>query len=122
MSKSRAEKFALLSNAERLRILNQLSPGANPVQVLQELKYNWEWNARPEQMTPGSPGAAINRLDWVTWLILAGRGFGKTRTGAEYVRQCVCGPTPLVGGTHGRIALIAETASDAGALQISCYG
>ncbi len=38
----------------------------------------WEQIARPEQIAP--PG------DWSTWLILAGRGWGKTRTGAEWFR------------------------------------
>lgn len=45
--------------------------------------------------------------DWLTWLISAGRGFGKTRTGAESVRELV------QSGQYGRIALVAETAADA---------
>lgn len=45
--------------------------------------------------------------DWRTWLILAGRGFGKTRTGAEWVREQV------EKGICKRIALIAPTAADA---------
>jgi phage terminase large subunit-like protein len=44
---------------------------------LERLAYDWKQWARPEQMAP--PG------NWTTWLILAGRGFGKTRTGAEQV-------------------------------------
>jgi phage terminase large subunit-like protein len=43
-----------------------------------ERKYRWSLHARPQQIPP--PG------DWAYWLILAGRGFGKTRTGAELVR------------------------------------
>ncbi len=43
--------------------------------------WQWDKNARPEQKVP--PG------DWRIWLILAGRGFGKTRTGAETIRQWV---------------------------------
>jgi hypothetical protein len=46
-------------------------------------------------------------------LILAGRGFGKTRTGAEWVRQNLCGDTPLTGGRWRHIAIIAETAANA---------
>src|SRR3954470_17299716 len=67
----------------------------------------WDWGtwARPNQIAP--PG------DWLTWLILAGRGFGKTRTGSEWVRSIVCGSTPLAAGTHSCIALVAETAADA---------
>ncbi|WP_294538093.1 terminase family protein [uncultured Rhodoblastus sp.] len=46
---------------------------------LESLKTLWPFWARPEQLIP--PG------DWVFWLPLAGRGWGKTRTGAETVRQ-----------------------------------
>lgn len=42
-------------------------------------KYDWQAMARPEQRIPEGP--------WRIWLIVAGRGFGKTRTGAETVRQ-----------------------------------
>jgi predicted phage terminase large subunit-like protein len=54
--------------------------------------------ARPEQIPPDG--------DWDIWLILAGRGWGKTRTGAQWVREAV------QNGAR-RIALIGETASDA---------
>lgn len=46
-------------------------------------------------------------------MVLAGRGFGKTRIGSEWIRKNVCGPTPLSGGRYGRIALVAETGADA---------
>jgi hypothetical protein len=67
---------------------------------LKELRYGWrEVRARAAQLAP--PG------NWRTWLLLAGRGFGKTRTGAEWVLEQVW--------EHGRrrIALIAPTAADA---------
>lgn len=69
------------------------------------LRWNWRFWAREEQLEPEG--------DWLTWLILAGRGFGKTRTLAETVRGWACGSTPLAGGRYKRIALIAETAADA---------
>jgi phage terminase large subunit-like protein len=68
-------------------------------------KFDWSHAARPNQLAPDG--------DWSNWLILAGRGFGKTRTGAEWVRSQVCGSTPLTGGTYRHIALVAETAADA---------
>lgn len=68
------------------------------------LRWNWRFWAREEQLEPEG--------DYLTWLILAGRGFGKTRTLAETVRGWVCGQTPLNGGRYRRIALIAETAAD----------
>lgn len=69
------------------------------------LLHDWRFWARPNQIEPAG--------DWDGWLILAGRGFGKTRTGAEWVRDNVCGSTPHSGGKYGRIALVAETAADA---------
>ena len=71
----------------------------------ENLKWDWDFWARPEQMLP--PG------DWLTWLVLAGRGWGKTKTGAEAVRRLVCGSTPLAPGQYGRIAIVAETSADA---------
>ena len=65
---------------------------------LTALLYQWEHWARETQRTP--PG------DWRVWLILAGRGFGKTRTGAEFVRERV------EAGTAQHIALVGATASD----------
>ena len=57
------------------------------------LQWDWEMKARPEQLIP--PGK------WAYWLILAGRGFGKTRTGAETVREWVktCRYVNLIGAT-----------------------
>ena len=69
------------------------------------LEFDWGFWGRPEQIAP--PGT------WDNWLILAGRGFGKTRTGAEWVRANMCGDTPLTGGRWGHVALVAESAADA---------
>lgn len=62
--------------------------------------FDWrsELNARPNQVAPDG--------NWTTWLILAGRGFGKTRTGAEWVRERV------ESGLSKRIALIGKTPAD----------
>lgn len=60
--------------------------------------YDWTVWARPAQLAP--PG------DWRVWLILAGRGFGKTRSGAEWVRQ------QIEAGAASRIALVGATAAD----------
>jgi phage terminase large subunit-like protein len=61
--------------------------------------HDWAQWARDSQLPP--PG------DWRVWLLLAGRGFGKTRTGAELVRARVGSRTAR------RIALVAPTAADA---------
>ncbi len=85
--------LALLPEADRLEIIASLTE----VQA-EELLVDWRQWARPQQIAPDG--------DWQTWLVLAGRGFGKTRTGAEWVRE------KAMAGC-GRIALIAPTASDA---------
>jgi phage terminase large subunit-like protein len=100
MNLSRAQIIAALPDDEREDILSKLS-----LEEKAYLRYNWKFWARPDQTLPIG--------DWNTWLVLAGRGFGKTRMGAETVRHWVCGDTPLSRGSYGRIALVAETSSDA---------
>ena len=69
------------------------------LEQLQKWRSSWrQWIARDEQLAP--PG------DWRTWLVLAGRGAGKTRSGAEWVREQVAAGCQ-------RIALVAPTAADA---------
>ena len=92
--------LASLDEEEREKYLQTLS-----IEAKAQLKYTWEFWARPNQLEPEG--------DWHTWLILAGRGFGKTRTGAETIRNWVCGSTPLSKGRCSRIALVAETGADA---------
>ena len=64
----------------------------------ERLLRRWDVWGRPEQQPP--PG------EWRTWLILAGRGWGKSRTGAEWVRAMA------TRGRAKRIALVARTAAD----------
>lgn len=54
---------------------------------LAALEYAWPIWARPEQLPP--PRGIDGNPDWRTWLILTGRGWGKTRTSAECVRSRV---------------------------------
>ena len=68
-------------------------------QLVNALENSWVAVARPNQLPP--PG------DWQIWVLLAGRGFGKTRTLAEWV----CDQVAL--GRASRIALVAATAADA---------
>lgn len=46
---------------------------------------------------------------WRTWVVMGGRGAGKTRAGAEWVRSMVEGPMPLDPGLCRRVALVGET-------------
>src|SRR4029077_21083117 len=64
----------------------------------EEIEHDWLFGAREEQRPPEG--------DWRVWLYLAGRGAGKTRSGAEWVRAQVA-----LG--RRRIALVAPTAADA---------
>ena len=61
------------------------------------LEYDWRFWARPNQLAPGGV--------WSTWLALAGRGFGKTEAGAQWVRE-----REAAGARQ--IALVAETQKD----------
>jgi phage terminase large subunit-like protein len=63
------------------------------------LLHDWSFWARPSQLPPEG--------QWRVWLLLAGRGFGKTRTGAELVRSRVAARSAR------RLALIAPTLADA---------
>jgi predicted phage terminase large subunit-like protein len=65
---------------------------------LSQLEHCWAFWARPNQKPP--PG------DWFVWLILAGRGFGKTRTGAETINMWA------ESGACRRMALVGRTATD----------
>ncbi len=68
--------------------------------------FDWRRVARPKQLPPGSPGADSQRTDWRYWLLMSGRGFGKTRTGAEAVREQVRE------GRRRYIAFVAPTLDD----------
>jgi predicted phage terminase large subunit-like protein len=69
------------------------------------LLHQWEfWPRHKGQIRPAG--------DWRIWLLLAGRGFGKTRTGAEYVRAMV------ESRQARRIALVAPTALDARSIMV----
>lgn len=65
--------------------------------------YEWDWArwARPDQLPPHG--------DWFSWLVMGGRGAGKTRTGAEWVRGVALGRPPFASEPIGRIALVGET-------------
>jgi phage terminase large subunit-like protein len=51
-------------------------------------------------------------IPWSTWLVLGGRGAGKTRLGAEWVRALAYGVAPYADHAYGRIALIGEIEHD----------
>jgi phage terminase large subunit-like protein len=58
------------------------------------------------------PGQFAPAGDWSTWVVMGGRGFGKTRAGAEWVRSLIAGGAAL------RIALVAATRQEARAVMV----
>lgn len=69
-----------------------------------EFEYHWDLIARASQLAPEG--------DWRIWMILAGRGFGKTRTGAEWVRK--------IAESHpgARIALVSSSLAEARSVMV----
>ncbi|MEO0440544.1 MAG: terminase family protein [Pseudomonadota bacterium] len=69
-----AAELGALNDEDRAYFLKDLGPH-------HRLEYEASWHkwARKEQLAPAG--------DWTVWMIMAGRGFGKTRAGAEWVRE-----------------------------------
>ncbi len=76
-----------------------------PDEMIRALPYLFEFWAHDHQLPP--PG------DWRTWIIMGGRGAGKTRAGSEWIRSMVEGRRPRDPGRARRVALIAETLDQA---------
>jgi len=98
--RSGADWIACADVAIKERFLSDLSEGE-----LMALPFLFEFWAMDHQFPPDG--------DWRSWVILGGRGAGKTRAGAEWVRAMVEGPRPLDGGRASRVALVAETLDQA---------
>ncbi len=73
--------------------------------ALLALPWLFEFWALPHQLPPDG--------DWRTWVIMGGRGAGKTRAGSEWVRAEVEGARPLDKGRSRRVALVGETIDQA---------
>ncbi len=89
---TRAADLVDLNLDTRVRLLEEMTP-----LECAQLFHDWTFWARDDQAPP--PG------DWIIWLILAGRGAGKTRAGAEAVRGWV--------QTYPIVNLIGATLADA---------
>lgn len=91
---SLAESLASLSASKRTQILGRLTDAE-----VFALRYDWRFWGRRNQFAP--PG------DWLVWLVLAGRGWGKTRVGAEWAKE------HMLTQPGCRVALVAGTFADA---------
>ncbi len=69
------------------------------------LYYSWRLWANDQQLPPQG--------DWVTWLLMGGRGAGKTRAGAEWVRALATGDAPV-----SPIAIVGQTITEAIAVMV----
>ncbi|WP_170414666.1 DNA-packaging protein [Ruegeria atlantica] len=94
--KSGAGWLASADAAVRDRFLSEIGEGG-----LCALPFLFEFWALPHQLPP--------KGDWRSWVIMGGRGAGKTRAGAEWVRSMVEGSLPLDRGEACRVALVGET-------------
>ena len=94
--RSGADWLASRPRSEQEAFLNSLDE-----ETLLALPYVFEFWALPHQLPPAG--------DWRSWLVMGGRGAGKTRAGAEWVRTEVEGSRPLEVGRSRRVALVGET-------------
>jgi phage terminase large subunit-like protein len=95
---SLADKISSLPQPEREQLLGSLSE-----QEMRLLEYDWHFWRRPKQTPPP--------WDWLVWLLLTGRGFGKSWTGANWILE-----QARNGSRH--LALIGRTAADVRDVQI----
>ena len=91
MTRSMAETIALLDEETRAEVLKGVD--------MEDLQYDWTFWGRPEQIPPDD-------ASWKVFAIVAGRGFGKTRAGAEWVHRIA------MENPKCRIALVGRTAAD----------
>ncbi|MEO0618813.1 MAG: terminase family protein [Pseudomonadota bacterium] len=78
---------------------------------------DWLTWARDDQLPPVTDAAAASE-SWRTWLLMGGRGAGKTRAGAEWIRAKALGEAPIGVVPARRIALIGQTIGDVRSVMI----
>jgi phage terminase large subunit-like protein len=108
MEKSAREQLAELPEKEQRKILGKLSK-----EELLKLQYDWKFHARPKQYKPISEFLDSSHS---ICLITSGRGFGKTRTGAEWVRYV------MENGIYRRGTIVGPTAANARDIMIKGDG
>jgi phage terminase large subunit-like protein len=100
MGRSAKTELAMLPTARQAAWLAEQQDWT----VQEILRGEWWWTGRPEQFAP--PG------NWFIWLLLAGRGFGKTRTCAEWLADRVLKFPYDTSGFRTEWLIIAETLTD----------
>lgn len=97
-----------MSAKQRAFILTQLNE-----RELEHINANWKLFAHDHQIPPA---LAPNGAPWLTWLLIGGRGAGKTRAGAEWVRAQALGLAPFADAPMTNIALVGELTFECAAL------
>ena len=101
MGLSLAERVSLLPQEERDEWVDEL-----PTEILAEiLNGEWWWTRRPEQVPPDG--------NWLVCLALAGRGFGKSRAGSEWIVERVLQHPFDRHGVPTEWLVVADTLADA---------
>lgn len=100
MALSMYEYLTALPEAEKRNLIENLSEE----QRIDMMSLPWWFTGRPEQQEPEG--------NWTVWLILAGRGWGKTRTGAEWLVDKVLANPTAPDGAPTEWAIIGETFGD----------
>ena len=99
LTREQALRFRALSAEKQRKLIEGLSPAE-----LLELDADFELYAHDDQIPPEATG-------WRLWLMMAGRGFGKTRAGAEWVNG-------LARKRGLRIALVAASIDEARSVMV----
>lgn len=76
---------------------------------------DWPLWARQDQLPPKAMSADA---DWKTWVVMGGRGAGKTMTGAEWIRYQALGRQPIATAPATRIALVGPSLREARAVMV----
>lgn len=106
---SRRKRLSLLPQEERERLIAEYArqAGLSIERMVAKIRTDWRFNGRPKQLAPVG--------DWMFWFIRAGRGFGKTLSAAEWIKEQVEQPFPDRPDEEGvtwRVALVAPTLGD----------
>jgi phage terminase large subunit-like protein len=103
MDLSVEQQVALLPEEQQEAVLAGLD--------LDKLAYDWRWTGRPSQILPVQDDEPDS--DFTVAFAMAGRGWGKTRTGGEWLRELDTNWANLERGDgHLRVALLGRTAGD----------
>jgi phage terminase large subunit-like protein len=106
IQQSKASWLASQSESAREKFIKSL-----PKDELAYLEHDWAFWGRPNQQMPGK---LPNGQDWFVWLIMAGRGWGKTRTAVENIARMLRGPSPLIApeGAPAVMTFVADSPFD----------